>query len=221
MAASDRRQIQQQLKQPDPFFEVVGEARDYFEANRALVLGVVAGVATLFLLIVGGTSYYVSEGRRAATEFAAAVSSLQEDSPSAAEADLKSVANRSNAGPYTALAALYRGHIALEAGRYDDAVAGYDEFLASPPTDYLRQVGLMGKAAALEKGGKQAEAASTLDLAAAIDGPYRRAALSDRARLAEKAGDKATAISNLQKVLEIEGSTGDSSDIERRIQALK
>jgi hypothetical protein len=221
MAASDRRQIQQQLKEPDPFFEAIAEAREYFEANRSQVLGVVAAVAILFIVIVGGTTWYVSEGRRAATAFASAVSSLEQDSPSAAAADLKKIDDRSNAGPYKPLAALYRGNIALDEGRFDEAVSEFDAFLASPPTDYLKQIGLMGKAAALEKGGKDGEAASTLDLAAAIDGPYRKSALSDRARLAEKAGDKATAISNLQKLLEIVGSTGDSSEVERRIQALK
>ncbi len=79
----------------------------------------------------------------------------------------------------------------------------------------------MGKAAAMEKGGKIGEAASALDAAAGIDGPYRKAALSDRARLAEKAGDKATARTSLQRLLELEGSSGDSAALERRIEALK
>ena len=57
--------------------------------------------------------------------------------------------------------------------------------------------------------------------AAALDGPYRRAALSDRASLAEKSGDKAAATANLQKLLEMEGSGGDSAKVERRLQALK
>lgn len=221
MAASERRQVQQQLKQPDPFFEAIAEAREYFEQNRTKVFGIAAGVGALLVLVVGGSGYYVSQGRRAASNFASALSNLEFDSPSAAEADLKGVAGLSNAGPYTALAALYRGNIASYTGRFDDAAAAYDEFLAGAPTDYLRQIGLMGKAAALEKGGKAAEAAAALDLATALEGPYRKAALSDRARLAEKAGDKAAALSNLQKLLEIEGSTGDAAETEQRIQALK
>lgn len=225
MAVSERRQIQQQvhqqLKQPDPFFEAFGEAREYVQANRAKVIGIGLGVIALFVLIVGGSSYYVSQGRRAATDFASAVSNLEFDSPSAAEADLKNVAQRSNAGPYKPLAALYRGNIAVAGGRYDEAVAAYDEFLPQAPTDYLRQIGLMGKAAALEKAGKTPEAAAALDLASAIEGPYRRAALSDRARLAEKTGDKSAATTNLQKLLEIEGSAGNAADVERRLQALE
>lgn len=221
MAASDRRQVQEQLKQPDPFFEAIEEVRDYFDRNRAKVLVVGGLVIGTFVLVYGGSSYYVSQGRRAAADFASAVSNLEFDSPSAAEASLKSLSERSNAGPYKPLAALYRGNIAADAGRADEAVAAFDEFLASAPNDYLEQVGLMGKAAALEKGGKAAEAAAVLDKAAAIDGPYRRAALSDRARLAEAAGDKAAALAALQKLLEIEGSTGDSAAIERRIAALK
>jgi hypothetical protein len=79
----------------------------------------------------------------------------------------------------------------------------------------------MGKAAALEKGGKAPEAAAALDLAAAIEGPYRTAALSDRARLAEDAGDKAVATANLQKLLEIEGSGPGAAVVEQRLQALR
>jgi tetratricopeptide (TPR) repeat protein len=221
MAASDRRQVQQQLKQPDPFFEAIAEARDYFESNRSRVLGIGGTVAALFAIVLLGTNYYVSQGRAAATAFASAVSSLEGGSASPAETDLKSIPARSNAGPYKALSTLYLANIAADAGRYEEAVTSYDQFTASAPTDYLKQIGLMGKAAALEKAGKDPDAAATLEQAAAIEGPYRKAALSDRARLAEKAGDKATAIATLQKLLELEGSTGDSSQIEHRIQALK
>jgi tetratricopeptide (TPR) repeat protein len=178
-------------------------------------------VALLFA-VIGGSSYYVSQGNRAATDFASAVSSLEFDTPSAAEVALKNVSTLSNAGPYKGLATLYRADIAADAGRNDEAIAEYDAFLASPPpTDYLRQIGLMGKAAAQQKAGKAVEAAATLDMAAAIDGPYRTAALSDRARLAEDAGDKATAAANLQKLLEIEGSGPGAAAIEARLQALK
>jgi predicted negative regulator of RcsB-dependent stress response len=221
MAASDRRQVQQQLKQPDPFFEAIAEAREYFETNRSKVLGVGGGLAALFIVVVGGSNYYFSQGRAAATSFASAVSDLQAGETGPAEVDLKTIPGRSNAGPYKALSSLYLANIAAEAGRNEEAATLYDQFQAAAPTEYLRQIGLMGKAAALEKTGKAPEAAAALDQAATIDGPYRKAALSDRARLAEAAGDKSTAIANLQKLLEMEGSTGDSSQIERRIQALK
>ena len=221
MAVSEHQKIQQELKQPDPFFEAIGEAREYFEKNRAQVLLVGGGAVVLLFSVIAGSSYYVSQGNRAATDFASAVSSLEFDSPSAAEAALKNLATRTNAGPYKSLAALYRGDLAADAGRFDEAVTEYDAFLADAPTDYLRQIGLMGKAFALAKAGKAPESAAALDLAAAIDGPYRAAALSDRARLAEQAGDKAVATTNLQKLLEIEGSGPGAADVERRLQALK
>jgi len=221
MAQPTRRQTEQDLKAPDPFFEAIAEARDYFEENRAQVLGVVLGVASILFAIVAGSSYYVSQGNKAATDFASAVSSLEFDSPSAAEVSLKTLSSRTNAGPYKSLAALYRGDLATDAGRFDEAIAEYDSFLSDASTDYLKQIGLMGKAAALEKAGKAPEAGAVLDLAAAIDGPYRTAALSDRARLAEKAGDKATATTALQRLLELEGSGPGSAGIERRLQALK
>jgi len=222
MAVSEHQKIQQELKQPDPFFEAMIEAREYFQQNRAQVVGVGGGLVALLFAVIGGSTYYVAQGTRAATDFASAVSSLEFDTPTAAEVALKNVSSLSNAGPYKSLAALYRGDIAADAGRTDEAVAEYDAFLASPPpTDYLRQVGLMGKAAALQKAGKAPEAAATLDLAAAIDGPYRGAALNDRARLAEAAGDKTTAAANLQKLLEIEGSGPGAAAIESRLRALK
>lgn len=221
MAASERRQLQQQLKQPDPFFEAILEAREYFEANRSMVLGVAGGVVALVVAIVGGASWYVSQGQRAASDFASAVSSLQADSTAAAATDLDKIRSLSNAGPYKPLAALYRGDLAAAAGRNEEAIVAYDEFLADAPTDYLRQIGLMGKAAALEQTGRAAEMASTLDQAAEIDGPYRKFALGDRARLAEASGDKAAATTNLEKLLEIEGSGPGAADVEKRLQALK
>lgn len=221
MAISEHQKIQQELKQPDPFFEAIGEAREYYQKNRTQVVAVGAGAVLTLFTVIGGSSWYVTQGTRAATDFSLAVSNLEFDSPSAAEAALRSLESRTNAGPYQALADLYSGDIAAEAGRLDEAVTEYDAFLASAPTDYLRQIGLMGKAAALEKNGKAAEAAASLDLAAAIDGPYRSAALSDRARLAEEAGDKEVAASNLKKLLELEGSGASAASIERRLQALQ
>lgn len=221
MAVSEHQKILQELKQPDPFFEAIEEARAYYQKNRAKVLAMGGSTIVAFALVAGVSSYYSSQGEKAAADFASAVSNLEFDSPSAAEADLKNLSERSNAGPYKALAALYTANIATAAGRQEEAIASYDQFLGEAPTEYLRQIGLMGKASALEKAGKAPEAAAALDLAANIEGPYRAAALSDRARLAEAAGDKATALANLQKLLEILGSTGDASQVERRIAALK
>lgn len=221
MALSEHQKILQELKQPDPFFEAISEAREYYERNKTKVLALGASAVALLALVTGVSNYYTSQGNRAAADFAAAVSNLEFNTPTAAEADLKNIAELSNAGPYKGLATLYRANIAVDAGRNEEAVASYDQFLAAAPTDYLRQIALMGKAAALEKAGKAPESAAALELAANIEGPYRTAALADRARLAETAGDKATALTNLQKLLEIVGSTGDAAQIERRIAALK
>jgi len=109
-------------------------------------------------------------GAGAASDFASAISSLEFDSPSAAEASLRDLAGRSNAGPYKTLAALYRGNLASDAGRYEEAVAAYDEFLGRHPR-LPAPDRPDGKAAALEKSAKATEAAAALDLAAAIDAP--------------------------------------------------
>ena len=221
MAASDRRQIQEQLKQPDPFFEAIEEARDYFEHNRSTVLGVGGAALALFALIYGGTSYWRDQGNKAAADFASAISNLEFNSPAAAEASLKNLSQRSNAGPYKALATLYRANIASDAGRAEEAIVAYDQFLTEAPTPYLKQVGLMGKAAALEKAGKQPEASAALEQAAGLAGPYRRTALRDRARLAAAAGDKAAALAALEKLLALEGSGCDSAENKQQNTAHK
>ncbi|HYC53404.1 MAG TPA: tetratricopeptide repeat protein [Candidatus Binatia bacterium] len=220
MTASDRFD-RRELKEPDPFFEAVGSARSYVDQNRTQVFGVVGAIVAVIVLVVGVTGYLTSSRASAASDFTSAVSNLEFDSPSAADASLSRLEERSNAGPYASLAVLYRANLAAEAGRFDEAIGLYDQFIPDAETPYLEQIGLMGKAFALEQSGKPAEAAPILDKAAQIEGPYRKAALNDRARIAEKAGDKAGAIAALQKLLEIEGSGAPGAAIERRIEALK
>ncbi|HYB97650.1 MAG TPA: tetratricopeptide repeat protein [Candidatus Limnocylindrales bacterium] len=220
MAASDRFD-RKELKEPDPFFEAFGSARQYVDRNRTQVFGSAAAIVAVIALIAGVTGYLSSSRSSAATDFNSAVSNLEFDSPSAADASLSRVGDRANAGPYASLAVLYRANLAADGGRYDEAIKLYDEFIPNAETDYLEQIGLMGKAYALEQAGRPAEAAPVLDRAAEIEGPYRKAALNDRARIAEKAGDKAAAIAALQKLLEIEGSGAPGAAIERRIEALK
>ena len=40
MAVSEHQKILQELKQPDPFFEAIEEARAYYQKNKAKVLGI-------------------------------------------------------------------------------------------------------------------------------------------------------------------------------------
>lgn len=216
-----RRELEQELKAPDPFFEAIAEAREYFDQNRTLVLAAAGGLLALVAMILGATSYYSSTRNAAATDFASAVANLEFDSPTAADASLTGLLARSNSGPYGALASLYKANLAAEAGRYEEAVLAYDRYLEAAATPYLKQVALMGKGYALERSGKQSEAAAAYDAAAALEGPYAKSALSDRARLAEKEGDKTKAVETLKKLLELEGSGAGSAVIEQRLQALQ
>jgi|GEM_PF-1456307 len=216
-----RRELEQELKTPDPFFEAIADAREYLEENRNQVLAVGGAVLAAAVLIFGAAGYYSATRNAAATDFANAVANLEFDSPTAAESSLSSLTARSNTGAYGALGALYKANLAAESERYDEAVAGYDGYLASASTPYLKQVALMGKGYALERAGKEPDAAVAYDAAAAIEGPYTKPALSDRARLAEKAGDKPKAVETLRKLLELEGSGAGSAAIEQRLQALQ
>jgi len=219
--ATRERFDRNELKQPDTFFETFGAARLYVDENRGRVIAGVVGVAVLIASVTAFTGYRASSRAAAAADFARAVANLEFDSPSAAVTNLTSLAERSNAGTYGRLAPLYRASLATSAGQHDDAIAAYDEFLGAAPAPYLRQVGLMGKAHALEQAGKAGEAAAALEQAAGIEGPYRAAALTDRARLAEAAGDRETAISILEQLLELGGSSAETAAIERRLEALR
>ncbi|MBI5505631.1 MAG: tetratricopeptide repeat protein, partial [Deltaproteobacteria bacterium] len=153
-----RRDLEEELKAPDPFFEAIAEARAYFEDNRTLVVAAAGGVLAVAALLFGASSYYSSTRNAAATDFASAVANLEFDSPTAAEASLTSLGARSNTGPYQALGALYEANMAAESGRYEEAILGYDRYLESATTPYLKQVALMGKGYALERADKQADA---------------------------------------------------------------
>lgn len=216
-----RREIEQDLKGPDTFFETISEASAYFDENRTQVLAGVAAVLGVAALIFGVSSYYSSTRNAAAADFANAVANLEFDSPTAAEASLTSLSSRSNTGPYGALGKLYQGNLAAEGGREEEAVVAYNQYAPEASTPYLEQIALVGKAYALERAGKTGDAAAAYDQAAAMTGPYTKAALSDRARLAEKSGDKAKAIEALKKLLELEGSGAGSPAIEMRLQALQ
>lgn len=221
MSASEHQKILQELREPDPFFAAIQEARAYYRANQARVLVVGGAIVALVGTAVGLGEWYRGQGRKAASDFASAIGNLEFDSPAAAEASLRGIAGHSNAGTYAALAELYLADMAAKGGKTEEALAGYDRFVQSAPDDVLRQIGLMGKAALLEKSGNESEAAATLDKASALEGPYRASALDDRARLAEKSGDKEAARGNLQKLLELQGSGGNAAEVEKRLQALK
>ncbi len=217
----NRRELEHDLKEPDTFFETITEARDYFEENRTLVMAAGGALVALIAVVIGISSYYSATRNAAATDFANAVANLEFDSPTAADASLTSLTERSNTGAYGALGSLYKGNLAAEAGRYEEALVAYDRYLAAAATPYLTQVALMGKGYALERTGKEADAATVYDAAAAIQGPYTKPALSDRARLAEKSGDKSKAVEVLKKLLELEGSGAGSAAIEQRLLALQ
>lgn len=219
MAANERFD-RSQLKEPDSFFEGVGAARRYVEENRGQVLGIAGAILGAIALVAGSTAWYASSRNAAASEFARAVSNLEFDSPTAAEANLEKLEGLSNSGAYGPLGDLYQANLALEAGRSEESIAVYERFLEATSEPVLRQVALMGKAHALETTGKQTEALAALELATGIEGPYRKAALADRARLAQATGDEETAKKSLQELLELQGVGGDAAAIERRLAAL-
>ncbi len=49
------------LKQPDPFFEAIGEAREYYDKNRTKVLGTAGAVVAALVLVTGVSGWMVSQ----------------------------------------------------------------------------------------------------------------------------------------------------------------
>lgn len=143
-------------QQIDTFYRLLGWA----ETNKSKIIGVLS--LTILVGIVVAYFNYRSGARTTAAN--AALAALRgepapggETKPIPAESYLKVVADypRSSAA---ARALLLAGQAHFAAGKYGEAKALYDRFLAEFPTHPLRPEALYGTAVCLESEGKAAEA---------------------------------------------------------------
>ena len=185
------------LRKPDEFETLTGQALDWADDNRALVGGIVVAVALVVVVWLGVGRWRASRNEAAAMAFQAAHATLTAGKFAQAAPAFAELAETYPSTPFGRLARLYRGHALARQGDGAGAVIAYQEFLAShPESDYLRQEALTGLGHAKEAGGDATAALDAYNEAGTLTGPFRTEALLGAARLHEAAGhaDKAREI---------------------------
>jgi len=202
MSPAAKKIRRKDLRQPDEFFTVTGEALDWMEAHtRQLVIA--AGIVVALFLIGGGIRWWVDATEaRASRDFYAAAELFNRQQWDAARDSFKSIASNLSRTSYGHLAVLYAGHASLRGGHADEAAASYRAYLAGgPPSDAMAQLAHLNLARALQATGDADGARKELDQALALEGPGRSDAAFELARSTEAAGDKQKAIELYQKFL--------------------
>jgi tetratricopeptide (TPR) repeat protein len=185
------------LRQPDEFETLTGQAVAWAEDHRQLLLtaaGVVLVIA-LGALLVGRSR--AARNESAATDFRSAHELYTASKWPEAATAFEDVATKYPSAPFGRLARLYRGHALARGGDAAAATTAYTDYIAGDPeTDYLRQEALTNLGRAKEAGGDTAGALDAYGEAAGLQGPYRTDALLGAARMHERAGaaDKAREI---------------------------
>jgi tetratricopeptide (TPR) repeat protein len=177
------------LRKPDEFETLTGQAVDWAQENRPIVFAV-AGVAILVAIVALGVGRWRS-GRNdaAATAFRAAQARFLQSDWAGAAQGFSEVADTYPSAPFGRLAKLYRGHALARQGDHAGAAGAYDEYLASEPSaEYLRQEALLGLGRAKEAGADTTGALEAYTQAGALPGPYRTEALLAAGRLHEASG---------------------------------
>ena len=182
------------LRQPDEFETLTGQAVEWADTHRNLLwgaLGVVVAIA-LVVLIVNRTR--ASRNEAAAADFNTAHAQFTAEKYEEAAAAFDDVATKYPSAPFGRLARLYRGHALARRGDTAGAAAAYADYMASDPgAAYLRQEGLTSLGRVKESAGDTAGALDAYTQAGDLEGPFRTDALLGAARMHERAGDSAKA----------------------------
>jgi hypothetical protein len=197
------------LRRPDEFVEFTGRVWAWLVARRRLAGGLAAGAVAVAFAVAGVRSLVDRRANRAAEEFAAAVR-LYTDG--AAREALEALPKIPAVASYGALANLYRGHAALDAGEPPVAVEAFRAALGGSLPPYLQQEARYGLASALAAQGDRAAAMEEYEAAAALWGPFRTDARLAAANLATSLGDIARARSLYEAAAESAEATGAAED---------
>ena len=185
------------LRKPDEFETLTGQAVDWAQAHRSLVIGVAAGLIAVALLALAVGRWRAGQAEAAAVAFRVAQAQFDAGRYADAGNAFADVASAHAHTPFGRLAILSRGHALARQGDAAGAAMAYGEYLAtSPDAEYLRQEALTGLGRAREATGDTAGALEAYTQAGDLRGPYRTDALLAAARLHEAAGhaDQARAI---------------------------
>jgi len=182
------------LRKPDEFETLTGQAVDWAQTHRSFVIGAGAVVVAVALVALGVGRWRASRNESAAIAFATAQASFEAGQFGPAGQGFMQAAEDYPGTPFGRLAKLYRAHALARQGESSDAATAYGEYLAgTPDTEYLRQEGLFGLGHAKEASGDAAGALDAFTQAGALNGPYRTDALLGVARLQDAAGHAAEA----------------------------
>jgi len=177
------------LRQPDEFESLIGQAWSWVQDHLQLVVGAGAAVLVVVLVVALLGRSRVARNDAAATAFRTAQVSFQGGKFEAAAEAFAAVAIDYAGTPSARLATLYRAHALARKPDPAAAASAYGEYLtATDDPPYLRQEALVGLARAREATGDTAGALDTYEQAGALEGPYRVDALLGGARLDEASG---------------------------------
>ena len=176
------------LRQPDEFETLTGQALAWAEEHTRLLAGVLGTLAVVGLLAVIVNRVSASRNESAAEEFRRAKVTFDAGKFAEAAEAFGAATRDYPRSPYGRLAALYRGHALARQNQPADAATAYAEYLATSPAPYLRQEALAGLARAKETSGDPAAALEAYTEAAGLEGAYRTDALLNAARLHDAAG---------------------------------
>lgn len=182
------------LKQPDEFISLSNRAIAWAQKNQTTVLAAV-GVAVAVVLVAAGVRWYAqSRAEASARQFYGANELFKREQWDQAQKDFASLASAYGGTPYGNLAKLYAGRAALNASKPGEALPFLTEFVASPPSPALEQIGRIALARALADTSNVTGAREQLDRAMLLDGPLKPEALIRLARIEESDGSKEKAI---------------------------
>jgi len=184
-----RKEIRQELREPDPILEKGSEFVEWARKNTRTVAA--AGVAALALLIGLGSyrAYDAAQRRDANVDLARALTTLAGVDTAAASQALADVAERWQGSPVGRLAAALAANADIRRGALDEAMQALGKIPAAELPDYLRQQVELLAATVLEEKGETDRAAERYAAAAQMAGPYTADALLAQARLANEKND--------------------------------
>ena len=193
IVAENARLTRKEMKQPDQFHELSGQAVRWGREHQQLVIGVAIAAAVLVAAIGIVGAYRSAQLRDANADLARAMATLEGNDYAGATAALTEVSTRWDGTAVAPLATLLAANSALRAGETDRALAALAEVQPSAVPVYLQQQRLLIWGSALEAKQQWAEAAQKYAEAAALSGPYTGDAVVGEARALEQGGDPAKA----------------------------
>jgi tetratricopeptide (TPR) repeat protein len=202
MPTTHRKLSRKELKQPDEFITLFGQAQEFFVNNLRQVFisaGVVVGVATIAFLV------YTYERHRdtvAADHFYAALSALNARNYKEAEDSFAKLADAEPGRSLGRLARFYLGETYLAENDLPRARDALVEFLAEEHDPLFMNMARADLAVVYEQMGDYAKAANAYAQAASVPGPEQVRAELGVARMLAKQGDQAAAIESYRRFLD-------------------